>query len=65
MLKSIDGRINIPVATETPMGIIQPFRNLGGRFDMGWPHLGEVLSDYVMSVVHEGRRALIMSIYHY
>lgn len=47
------------------MGITQPFRNLGGRFDMGWPHLGEVLSDYVMSVVHEGRRALIMSIYHY
>lgn len=65
VLKCMDGRVNIPVATETPVGIIQPFRNLGGRFDLGWPHLGEVLSDYVMSVVHEGRRALIVSTYHY
>lgn len=65
VLKCMDGRVNIPVATETPVGIIQPFRNLGGRFDLGWPHLGEVLSDYVMSVVREGRRALMVSTYHY
>lgn len=65
VLKCMDGRINIPVATETPVGIIQPFRNLGGRFDLGWPHLGEALSDYVMSVVREGRRALIISTYHF
>jgi hypothetical protein len=65
VLKCMDGRINIPVATETPMGIIQPFRNLGGRFDLGWPHLGEVLTDYVMSVVGEGRRALMTSTYHF
>jgi hypothetical protein len=65
VLKCMDGRINIPVATETPIGIIQPFRNLGGCFDLGWPHLGEVLSDYVLSVVHEGRRALVTSTYHY
>lgn len=65
VLKCMDGRINIPVATETPIGIIQPFRNLGGCFDLGWPHLGEALSDYVMSVVREGRRALVTSTYHY
>ncbi len=65
VLKCMDGRINIPVATETPIGIIQPFRNLGGCFDLGWPHLGEVLSDYVLSVVREGRRALVTSTYHY
>ncbi|MDP1927177.1 MAG: carboxysome shell carbonic anhydrase [Thiobacillus sp.] len=47
------------------MGIIQPFRNLGGRFDLGWPHLGEMLSDYVMSVVREGRRVLLTSTYHF
>ena len=63
VLKCMDGRINIPLATETHMGIIQPFRNIGGRFDLGWPHLGEVLTDYVMSVVREGRRALMMSTY--
>ncbi len=65
VMKCMDGRINIPVATETPMGIIQPFRNLGGQFDLGWPHLGEVLSDYVMSVVRDGRRVLIIVTYHF
>ncbi|ODU50065.1 MAG: hypothetical protein ABS92_04205 [Thiobacillus sp. SCN 63-374] len=65
VLKCMDGRINIPVATETPMGIMQPYRNLGGRFDLGWPHLGEVLSEHVMSVVREGRRMLMMSSYHF
>ena len=46
-LKCMDGRINLAVATHTPLGIIQPFRNLGGRFDLGWPHLGDVLANYV------------------
>lgn len=65
VLKCMDGRINIPVATETPVGIIQPFRNLGGRFHLGWPHLGEVMSDYVHSVVGSGRRVLMMATYHF
>lgn len=30
VLKCMDGRINIPVATNTPAGILMPFRNLGG-----------------------------------
>lgn len=47
--KGMDGRIEIPVATNTPHGIIPPFRNLGGRFDLGWPHLGEVLAEHVLS----------------
>ena len=42
--KCMDGGINIPVATNTPHGIILPFRNLGGRFDLGWLHPGEVLA---------------------
>jgi hypothetical protein len=39
VLKCMDGRINIPVATHTPTGILMPFRNLGGMFDLGWPYL--------------------------
>mgnify|MGYP000152855404 CR=1 FL=1 len=46
-----DGRmwkvIGFPVATNTPVGILMPFRNLGGMFDLGWPHLGEVLAHQV------------------
>ncbi|MGK2905232.1 MAG: hypothetical protein ACSLFH_02640 [Desulfuromonadales bacterium] len=65
VLKCMDGRINIPVATGTPPGIIQPFRNLGGMFDLGWPHLGEVLADNVNRMVAAGRRVLIFITYHY
>ena len=65
VLKCMDGRINIPVATKTPLGIIQPFRNLGGMFDLGWPHLGEVLASYVQRCVRDGRRVLLVITYHF
>lgn len=65
VLKCMDGRINIPVATSTPTGIIQPFRNLGGRFDLGWPHLGETLAHNVEGVVSQGRRVMVLITYHY
>ena len=65
VMKCMDGRINIPVATNTPPGIIQPFRNLGGMFDMGWPHLGEVLAQYVQRMVKNGRRVLLLITYHF
>lgn len=65
VLKCMDGRINIPVATNTPVGILMPFRNLGGMFDLGWPHLGEVLAHHVQRMVHSGRRVLFFITYHY
>lgn len=65
VLKCMDGRINIPIATNTPTGIIQPFRNLGGMFDLGWPHLGETIEEAVDRVVSAGRRALVVITYHY
>lgn len=65
VMKCMDGRINIAVATQTPLGIIQPFRNLGGRFDLGWPHLGEVLAHYVHRHVADGRRVLLLATYHF
>lgn len=64
-LKCMDGRINIPVVTETPRGIVQPFRNLGGMFNLGWPHLGEVLAEHVQGVVRNGRRVLALVTYHF
>lgn len=64
-LKCMDGRINLSLATQTPLGIVQPFRNLGGMFNLGWPHLGEVLVGYVHRVVRDGRRVLMLITYHY
>jgi hypothetical protein len=65
VLKCMDGRINIPVATNTPTGILMPFRNLGGMFDLGWPHLGEVLAHHVLRMTASGRRVLILITYHW
>lgn len=65
VLKCMDGRINLPVVTGTPPGIIQPFRNLGGMFDLGWPHLGEVVSSYVQQMIAQGRRVLFIITYHF
>jgi hypothetical protein len=65
VLKCMDGRINIPVATNTPTGILMPFRNLGGMFNLGWPHLGEVLAHHVLRMTDSGRRVLILITYHW
>jgi hypothetical protein len=64
-LSCMDGRINISVATGTPAGIIVPLRNLGGRFDLGWPHFGSVLAGHIRSMVGQGRRTLALITYHY
>ncbi|MCX8086538.1 MAG: carboxysome shell carbonic anhydrase [Rhodocyclaceae bacterium] len=65
VMKCMDGRVNIPVVTNTPVGILMPLRNLGGRFDLGWPHLGEVLTHHVLQMVGMGRRVLILVTYHF
>jgi hypothetical protein len=65
VMKCMDGRINIPIATQTPRGIIQPFRNLGGIFHLGWPHLGEVLLSAVNKATEQGRQTLMVITYHF
>ena len=64
-MKCMDGRINIPVATRMPAGIVMPFRNLGGMFDLGWPHLGEVVAHHIERMVGDGRRILFLITYHW
>ena len=64
-LKCMDGRLHLPVMTETPLGIIQPFRNIGGQFDLGWPFFGILLKEWVEYSVKEGRDCLILVTYHY
>lgn len=64
-MKCMDGRIHLPYVTRTPLGIIHPFRNLGGIFDLGWPYLGDMLADTVQEAVSAGRRVLIIITYHY
>lgn len=64
-LKCMDGRLNLSVWTETPVGILQPYRNIGGKFDLGWPWLAELLKQQVNDAILKGRDALMMMTYHY
>lgn len=64
-LKCMDGRIHLPYATKTPLGIVRPFRNLGGIFDLGWPYMGDLLESQVMEAIQQGRRVLIIITYHF
>ncbi|MDB5236940.1 MAG: hypothetical protein JWL88_42 [Parcubacteria group bacterium] len=63
--KCMDGRLNLSVWTETPVGIVNPFRNIGGKFDFGWPWLAELMKQEVNDATLNGSDVLIMMTYHY
>ncbi len=65
VLKCMDGRLNISLYTETPPGILQPFRNIGGKFDLGWPFFQELIRDGVNFPIAKGRECLVISSYHF
>ncbi|MBI5732435.1 hypothetical protein HY967_00545 [Candidatus Jorgensenbacteria bacterium] len=65
VLKCMDGRLNLPVMTNTALGIIQPWRNLGGRFDLGWPLFALTMKDWVDYAINRGRDCLVIITYHY
>ncbi len=64
-LKCMDGRLHLPVITQTPLGVIQPFRNLGGRFDLGWPFFQSTLNEWVSYAIGRGRPCLVFATYHF
>jgi len=63
--KCMDGRLHLPIITETPLGIIQPFRNIGGQFDLGWPFFGLLTKEWVDYALNRGRDSLIFVTYHF
>lgn len=63
--KCMDGRLDLARITTTPPGIIQPFRNVGGHFDLGWPFLGVAMHDWVQYTISRGRNRLIIVTYHF
>lgn len=64
--KCMDGRLNLALYTETPPGILQPFRNVGARFNLGWPFFQEVIRDSVNYAIDTaGRQCLVLTSYHF
>lgn len=65
MFKCMDGRLNVSTMTQMPVGILTPFRNIGGRFDLGWPLLKEAVKNLAHFAEGRGSRTLVMSSYHF
>ncbi|MEY4747563.1 MAG: hypothetical protein RLZZ416_612 [Candidatus Parcubacteria bacterium] len=64
-LKCMDGRLNLAIMTSTPPGIIKPYRNIGGKFDLGWPYFGRLILDDIEYSVSKGRPTIVLSTYHF
>lgn len=64
-LKCMDGRLNLSVMTGTPPGIIKPYRNIGGKFDLGWPFFGRLILEDVEYAISKGRPVIVLSTYHF
>ncbi|NTV41156.1 MAG: hypothetical protein HGA61_02685 [Candidatus Moranbacteria bacterium] len=65
VFKCMDGRIAFPTFTETPLGFLRNFRNLGGQFNFGWKGLKAAVTDFVQKSHDEGRGSLGIVTYHY
>ncbi|MDD4412107.1 MAG: carboxysome shell carbonic anhydrase [Patescibacteria group bacterium] len=63
--KCMDGRIHLPHMTGLPAGIIQPMRNLGGIFDLGWPLLNELVWEWYKYSLSHKSKCLVVITYHY
>ncbi len=65
VLKCMDGRVHFPVITNTPLGIAQPWRTIGGKFDMGWPHFKETIEEWADYGVSRSRNSVVFATYHF
>lgn len=65
VFKCMDGRIHLPLITGIPMGILHPFRNIGGKFTLGYPYLGRLVLDAKETAIREGHSTLALCTYHF
>ncbi len=63
--KCMDGRLNLSVMTKTAPGIIQPMRNVGAKFRLGWPFMRETMAEHYEYALKQGRSCLAIATYHY
>lgn len=61
----MDGRVNLTTFCELPFGIISPFRNIGGRYDLGWPLLRHSLNEWGRHAYKTYSPALLVITYHF
>lgn len=64
-LKCMDGRLLFPDLTRTPLGIIQPYRNLGGIFHLGWPFFQQAIEGWKKYANSKDRDSVVFVTYHF
>jgi hypothetical protein len=64
VLKCSDGRVHLPNMTGTPVGVLLPFRAIGGKFDLFWPGLIKRLANFVQETIEAGAMNAIFVTYH-
>jgi hypothetical protein len=47
------------------LGLVQPWRNIGGRFNLGWQGFNEHMADCVDYAISKGRGCLFVVTYHF
>lgn len=65
VLKCMDGRLLFPDLTRTPLGIIQPYRNLGGIFHLGWPFFQQAIEGWKKYADSKDRDSVVFVTYHF
>jgi len=65
VLKCMDGRIHYSVMVQLAPGIVIPFRNMGGIFDLGWLYFGQIIEEIVMQAMAAGLPVHFIITYHW
>lgn len=64
-VKCMDGRVHFPVMTGTPVGVVKPFRAIGGAYQVWWPAFWKRFERWVDAAVRRGSRSCIFVSYHF
>lgn len=64
-LLCMDGRAHLTIFTERLMGIIQPYRSLGGKFDLKDGYFGDAMEEWAQYSFRNGKNCLLFVTYHY
>lgn len=64
-IKCMDGRVHFPVITDTPVGIVKPFRAIGGAFEVWWPTFMKRFERWVEAAMRRSSHSLLFVSYHF
>ncbi|MBI4142869.1 hypothetical protein HY480_03285 [Candidatus Uhrbacteria bacterium] len=64
-VKCMDGRVLFPTMTRTPLGLVKPFRAIGGKFEIWWPSFLGRMRHWVDTAMGMGSRSFVFVTYHF